>query len=101
MGVIPEGIDILKCESSGKMYVINELLNFYQRKHCILGRIQALNLAHHKFELEEFEATLELLNSLWTWKKCTPSSPNDYIIRGIGKRRRAKKNARRTMASDI
>ena len=101
LGVIPEGIDILKSESSGKLYVINELLNFYQRKLCILGKLQARNLAHHKFKLEEFEAALELLNSLWTWKKLTPSSSNEYIIKGIGNRRRAKKNVCRTMASDI
>ena len=91
LGAIPNGIDILKSESSGKMFVINELLNFYQRKLCILGRHQALNLAHHKFEQEEFEVALELLNSLWTWKKLSPSSPNDYILKGIGNRRRPKK----------
>ena len=28
----PEGIDILINEADGKIYVINEVLNYYQRK---------------------------------------------------------------------
>ena len=68
MGPPPEGIDVLRSDTSGKLYVVNELLNFYQRKLCILDRTQAVQLAHHKFKVSEFEAALKLLSSLWTWK---------------------------------
>ena len=100
LGPIPEGIDILKSESSGKLYVVNELLNYYQRKLCILNRLQAFNLAHHVFKVHEFEAALKLLNSLWIWKQLNPSTSREYVVRNIGERRRPK-NKTLTMAKDI
>ena len=102
LGPPPDGIDILKSNASGKLYVVNELLNFYQRKLCLMTKTQAVNLAHHKFKVEEFEAALKLLSSLWEWKKLTPSSDNGFILRNIGDRRRGKKENRvRIMATDI
>ena len=100
LGPPPEGIDILRSDTSGKLYVVNELLNFYQRKLCILDRMQAVKLAHHKFKESEFEAALKLLSSLWTWKNLTPSSDNGFIIRNIGVRRRVGKKTL-IMATDI
>ena len=86
LGPPPDGIDILKSNTSGKLYVVNELLNFYQRKLCLMTKTQAVNLAHHKFKVEEFEAALKLLSSLWVWKQLTPSSDNGFILRNIGDR---------------
>ena len=54
LGPPPDGFDILKSDTSGKLYVVNELLNFYQRKLCLMTKTQAVNLAHHKFKEEEF-----------------------------------------------
>ena len=54
MDHLPDGIDILKSKTSGKLYVVNELLNFYQRKGCLLNKVQISNLAHHIFKENEF-----------------------------------------------
>ena len=103
MDHLPDGIDILESKSSGKLYVMIELLNFYQRKRCLLTKLQLSKLAHHTFKETEFEAALKLLNSLWTWKGLSPSSDNDYVIRHIGERRRNGTEMKRvlTMATDI
>ena len=47
---LPEGINLLKSDANGKIYVINEVLNFYQCKLKVLDRNQALSLAHHVFD---------------------------------------------------
>ena len=100
LGPLPEGIDILKSENSGKLFVVNELLTYYQRKLCLMSNLQALNLAHHAFKEEELDEALKLLNTLWEWKQLTPSTPRDYVIRNIGERRRVG-NKRLIMAKDI
>ena len=43
----PEGIQGMRCEADGKIYVINEILNFYQRKLSDLSIEQAFLLSHH------------------------------------------------------
>ena len=100
LGPPPQGVDILMSNSSGKLYVVNELLNFYQRKLCLMDRVQALNLAHHKFKEDEYVAALKLLNSLWEWKGLTPSSDNRFLYRNIRERRRVGKKTL-IMATDI
>ena len=52
---LPEGVDILKSDSSGKLFVINEVLNFYQRKLQVLNRNVVNNLAHNQFQTTELE----------------------------------------------
>ena len=42
---LPEGIDFLK-GGDGKIFVINEILNFYQCKLKVLKKSEALALAH-------------------------------------------------------
>ena len=44
----PEGIDILKSDSTGKISVVNEVLNFYQRKSKVLDKAVILNLTSDK-----------------------------------------------------
>ena len=100
LGSPPLGINILNCNVTRKTYVVNEVLNFYQRKLRVLGKANALNLAHHIFELEDIEYASKVLKDLWEWKKLSPSSANDYIIRPLGNRRKAGKNKLR-IATDI
>ena len=71
---LPEGIICM--ESDGKMYVINEVLNFYQRKISNLHKDAAKALAHHLFELDTLCEAKQLLLTLWTWRKCKPSTDN-------------------------
>ena len=47
-----EGIKILKCEADGKVYVIDEVLNYYQRKLSDLTIDQMRLLPHHMFEAD-------------------------------------------------
>ena len=56
----PEGIDILKSDSTGKISVVNEVLNFYQRKLNVLNKAVVLNLAHNQFEQTELEQAKEI-----------------------------------------
>ena len=66
---LPEGINLLKSEVDGKIYVINEVLNFYQCKLKILGKTQALSLAHHVFDKVKLAEAKDLLLNLWNWRK--------------------------------
>ena len=34
---LPQGVSILKCANDDKTYIVNEILNFYQRKMRVLG----------------------------------------------------------------
>ena len=95
---LPEGINCM--ESGGKMYIINEVLNFYQRKLSTLTIEAVRALAHHLFELDALREAKQLLLTLWKWKKCNPSSDNNYIIKGLEDRRQGKRNKTNT-AMDI
>ena len=97
---LPEGINILKSEVNGKIYVINEILNYYQVKLKVLMKIPTLALAHHVFDDKKLAKAKEILLKLWNWKKLTPSSPNAHIIKNLGERRK-NKGAKGRMASDI
>ena len=52
LGPLPEGINILKNDRSDELFVINEVLNFYQRKLFVFDKAAAFNLADNQFELE-------------------------------------------------
>ena len=104
LGPVPEGVEILKSDRSGELFVINEVLNFYQRKLSVLDKAAAYNLAHNQFEQKELEQAKEILKKLWVWKKLSPSSSNGYIIKSLDARRLNrghKKNVKLTLAKDI
>ena len=88
----------------GELFVINEVLNFYQRKLSVLNKAAAYNLAHNQFEQKELEQAKEIIKKLWVWKKLSPSSSNDYIIKNLDARRLNhgnKKNVKLTLVKDI
>ena len=58
------GIDILKGDNDNKLYVINEVLNYYQRKLRVLGISAARNLSHFVFNTEKMLEARKLLNNL-------------------------------------
>ena len=87
IGPPPDGIVILEGSRPGNTYVVNEVLNYYQRKARLLTKAQAVNLPHHEFDLEKLEAAKATLLALWLWKKLVPSSTNQYIIRNLEPRR--------------
>ena len=97
----PEGIDILKSDSTGKISVVNEVLNFYQRKLNVLNKAVVLNLAHNQFEQTELEQAKEILRKLWVWKNLTPSSPNEYIYKNLEAKRQRGSNTKPSLARDI
>ena len=84
----PEGIQILKTENGNQIFVINEVLSYYQRKCQLFTGDEALRLGHHKFDPRRMEDANKVLNSLWTWLKKTPSSSNnDHIINNLNSER--------------
>ena len=87
LGPPPDHIVLWKNDSTGKTYVINEVLNYYQRKTRILTRVQTGNLPHHEFELDKLELAKQMLLDLWNWKTLVPSIPTDYIIKNLGQSR--------------
>ena len=94
----PEGINAMNCVSDGKVYVINEILNFYQRKLSILTIEQVKTLSHLVFDLENLAAAKAVLLKLWQWRNCEPSSANAYIYKNLEIRRNQRKPA---IANDI
>ena len=77
------GIDILKGDNDNKLYVINEVLNYYQRKLRVLGISAARNLSHFVFNTEKMLEARKLLNNLWTSKKLTPIPEHENIIKRL------------------
>ena len=75
---LPEGIDFLK-GGDGKIFVINEILNFYQCKLKVLKKSEALALAH-VFEEKKMAKAKEVLLKLWNWRKLTPSTQNVCLV---------------------
>ena len=78
---LPEGIQVMK--SDGKIYVIDEILNFYQRKLCNSTVEEVKALGHHVFQLETMQRSKEVLLALWKWRKCVPSSENNHITKNL------------------
>ena len=68
LGPPPEGISFLKCDTTGDIYVVNEVLNFYQRKLRIMEKTVAVNLAHHIFDITDLSYAVKVLADLWEWK---------------------------------
>ena len=97
---LPEGINILKSDVDGKIYVINEVLNYYQIKLKVLMKNPTLALAHHVFDDKKLAQAKALLLNLWNWRKLTPSSPHEHVIKNLGERRKSR-GAKGRMATDI
>ena len=97
---LPEGLQglVIKSETDGKLYVINEVINYYQRKISGLTIDQVNILPHHMFEIEKLSRAKEILLALWKWRKCVRSSENEYIIKNLHPKRKERKNG---IASDI
>ena len=72
LGPVPEGLEILKSDLSGELYVINEVLNFYQRKLSVLDKAAAYNLAHNQFEQKELEQAKEIIKKALGMEKVKP-----------------------------
>ena len=100
IGPPPDGIVLLQGSRPGYTYVVNELLNYYQRKASLLNGAQMALLPHHEFSIEKFESAKATLLALWQWKKLTPSSTNHYIIRNL-EPRRMNGNIKPKIAEDI
>ena len=94
-----EGINILK-DGEGNIYVVNEILSFYQRKLRVLGHQATLILSHHVFGHEKLNLAKLQLKRLWEWRKCEPCTPNDYIIKNLSVRRN-QRNKKTRIAEDI
>ena len=87
-----EGVSILTSDADSKTYVINEVLNYYQRKLSVCSYNQMLALAHHQFERARLAEAKQILLKLWAWRRCNPSVPEkEYIINNLKERRKTHK----------
>ena len=68
----PQGVNILKSANDDKTFVINEVLNFYQRKMRVLGIDSVKNLSHHIFKPEQLNEARGILQKLWEWRNLEP-----------------------------
>ena len=68
----PEGVDILKSERDGRIYVINTVLCYYQRKLRVLGNDELKTLAHHVFKPKVVDEARKMLHSIWVWRNLEP-----------------------------
>ena len=59
-----------------------------------------LALAHHVFDDKKLAQAKALLLNLWNWRKLSPSSPHEHVIKNLGERRKSR-GAKRRMATDI
>ena len=85
LGPPPAHIVLLKNDSSGKTYVVNEVLNYYQCKTIILTKLQTANLPHHSFGLDKLEEGKQILLNLWNWKNLIPSSPLITLLKTLAR----------------
>ena len=77
----PEGVDILRSDKDGRIFVINEVLNYYQRKLNVLGFTDAKMLAHHVFNHEKVFEARKALNSLWLWLDLEPIPAHAKVVK--------------------
>ena len=96
----PDGISGMYCQAEDKVYVINEVLNYYQRKLSNLCMEQVLLLHHHMFDLGLLTEAKKVLLDLWNWRKCVPSSENTWVIKGLETKRKVREGKSDT-ARDI
>ena len=96
----PDGISGMYCQAEDKVYVINEVLNYYQRKLSNLSMEHVLLLPHHMFDLDLLTGAKKVLLDLWNWRKCVPSSDNTWVIKGLETKRKVREGKSDT-AKDI
>ena len=98
--VPPVSFDILKNDSDGKIFVINEVLNYYQRKLNVLGPSDAKLLAHHVFTPEVVNEARKLLHAIWLWRDL-PDIPAHTKVANMLIERRQLRQSNLLLSSDI
>ena len=79
----PPGINILNCNGDDNIYIINEVLNFYQRKLRVLKVNEVRNLSHHVFEVDQLKEARKVLKDLWDWKKLIPIPQHEDEVKRL------------------
>ena len=97
----PEGVDILRSDKDGRIFVINEVLNYYQRKLNVLGFTDAKMLAHHVFNHEKVFEARKALNSLWLWLDLEPIPAHAKVVKNIAARRNRSSKSNYRLVMDI
>ena len=83
----PEGINILNCSGNDNIYIINEVLNFYQRKLRVLKVNEVKNLSHHVFDADKLKEARKVLKDLWDWKKLVPIPEHKDVAKRLAEAR--------------
>ena len=91
----PEGIELLRSDKDGRIYVINEVLSYYQRKLNVLGIDDAKRLAHHIFEPNKVNDARKVLHSLWVSSGLEPIPQHAGVINNIIARRQLRNSSYR------
>ena len=97
---LPPGINILKDGTGENIYVINTVVNYYQRKMQVLTQQQVESLPHSKFGRAKLIEAKDLLTALWEWKGLPTTDENKNAIENLGRWRRGNTNTFR-LAKDI
>ena len=84
----PEGVDILRSDSNGELYIVNTVLNYYQRKLRVLGVEDAKISAHHIFKPEKVNEARKVLEALWVWRGLESQSNKLLVINNINANRK-------------
>ena len=69
---LPEGVSILKSNNDDKTYVVNEVLNYYQRKMRVVGAGPVKKYSHHIFKPNKLDEARQILQKLWAWRNLEP-----------------------------
>ena len=96
----PEGIKLLRNENDEKVYVVNTVLNYYQRKLDHLHRQATLLLPHHLWKQDQLVNARSILLKLWVWRGGARSSDNEWIYKNL-EPRRVNKRSNKALATDM
>ena len=97
----PEGVDIIRSDKDGHIFVINTVLNYYQRKLRVLGFTDVKMLAHHVFDHEKVFEARKVLNSIWLWLDLEPITEHAKAVKNIAARRNRTSNSNYRLVMDI
>ena len=79
----PEGVDILRSDSNGEIYVVNTVLSYYQRKLRVLGIDEAKISSHHLFKPNKVNEARKVLQALWVWRGLQPQPNKLHVVNNI------------------
>ena len=79
----PEGVEILRSDSNGEIFIVNTVLNYYQRKLRVLGIEDAKISAHHLFSPEKVNEARKVLEALWVWRGLEPQPNKLHVYKNI------------------